>query len=532
MYLEMITPPRPFLRTMFVLLLLIFGDYILYGQSAGHGNLTSIEAKARQIMENDEKFAELNRQHLGSYAKEQEKLQEMKRELNEMYARKAAELDELRRGYFCSDCKRPKSQIEREERTSFDEHIRQGAAGGRKKIPASPEMIAAKTREWDQKIEAKQKAIEQFEFAENEFTRKRADLDKQMQKLKDDSDRIRSEIVELSKGYKDKVVREGKSIAGPWIKELMQLVAEKHYIEDRIDILKVKSQDLTVQENEKAKELKEKIRKQNDEEIQKYREKIVANERSLQSLENLYPQRVAPIKSRLQELNQKLKEIDLKLRTPANQTDDELKRLLAEKETVESSIATVEKELENIHTAYLEDKDKLQNSIKTYQDKIWELTVNLAQRQQEGLEALKKAFAAKQKIMQDALAARSASLDSKGKQLVQKKEMYRKKFMEYAQVVEKERQRLVTACNQSGASCYGIDTHSTIILNWNNSADCVGAMENNKSIGTFYGCTEESAVYQSYYNMMASGFTDEDLSALQRRTSQTRYDMIYKKVID
>lgn len=46
-------------------------------------------------------------------------------------------LDELRAGLFCSDCKRTKSAIEREEKTSFEKHIAEG--GPNRKIIQAPQ---------------------------------------------------------------------------------------------------------------------------------------------------------------------------------------------------------------------------------------------------------------------------------------------------------------------------------------------------------------------------------------------------------
>ncbi len=62
----------------------------------------------------------------------------------------AAALDELRQGLYCSECHRPASQIMREERETLQEHTRR--VNGRQ-VPASKEEIAAKRREYQQKID-------------------------------------------------------------------------------------------------------------------------------------------------------------------------------------------------------------------------------------------------------------------------------------------------------------------------------------------------------------------------------------------
>jgi hypothetical protein len=59
-------------------------------------------------------------------------------------------LAELRRGEYCSECKRPRSRIEREEGVTFESHLRSvhGQA-----VPASPEMLAKEEAHWTTLLE-------------------------------------------------------------------------------------------------------------------------------------------------------------------------------------------------------------------------------------------------------------------------------------------------------------------------------------------------------------------------------------------
>jgi hypothetical protein len=66
-------------------------------------------------------------------------------------------LEELRAGHYCSECKRPASQIERETNETFAVHI--ARVKGRA-LPATEEMIQQKKEEYDHKIAAALKALD------------------------------------------------------------------------------------------------------------------------------------------------------------------------------------------------------------------------------------------------------------------------------------------------------------------------------------------------------------------------------------
>lgn len=74
-----------------------------------------------------------------------------------LIAEKDKALQELRLGYYCSQCGRPASQIQREESETFQQHL--GRVQGRA-IPATQEQLDKKAREYDQKIEALANRIE------------------------------------------------------------------------------------------------------------------------------------------------------------------------------------------------------------------------------------------------------------------------------------------------------------------------------------------------------------------------------------
>lgn len=65
---------------------------------------------------------------------------------------KKTAIEEFRQGLFCSDCKRSKSEVEKQDRIDFQSHIAAGAKNGRKVVAATPEQIAKKEQEYNNKI--------------------------------------------------------------------------------------------------------------------------------------------------------------------------------------------------------------------------------------------------------------------------------------------------------------------------------------------------------------------------------------------
>ncbi|EMR02382.1 coiled-coil domain-containing protein [Cesiribacter andamanensis] len=494
-------------------------------QTAGSGTLSSIESKARLILQNDEKVGKLNSQHLQTYSEEQQKLETLKKELTALYIEKKEVMDELRRGRFCNGCSRTASELRKSGVSDVERHFADN--GGTHS--ASPELLKQKEAEYDRKIADKENQIRAFEFSENEFTRKRADLDKQMQALKDNSDKLREEIIELSKTYKSQVVAESKSMTRSWISDLMYVTAQKHAFEDRIDIIMVKLADLQQEENGALIQSDEKVREQNDREIDQLRREISNLQTNRSSLQSTYRERHSQQSGQLSSLRTRLQRLKSDALKP-NLSQQEQERLAGEIETVERSIDSQQSELNQLTATYQERDGTLEAGIKKHNDEIWQLTTNLSSRQQQARELIKKAYATKRRILEDARVARMASLQTTGTLLGQKMTDYRKRFGEYAAKVEAERIRLFTACQQAGCSCYGNDTHSTIYTNWNNSLSCVNQMEQKKQLDVYYGCEEEAPLYSQHYQSQMSGLSDSDMSALQRRTSQTKYDLILKKV--
>jgi len=504
------------------ILFILVSSFKGYCQTSGAGYISTIEAKAKQADQNDNKIGELNRQHLETYNLESQKLAQLKADLSALIKEKDDVIAEYRLGQFCTGCNTPRSQFKSSE--SFPHP-------GQSVRPATPQEIAAKEKQYDDKISRKQEELKQFEFNENEFTRKRADIDKMINSLKEISEKLREEIVQLSKEYKEVVVKSAKSLQAVFLAELMRIVAEKHFIEDRLNIITVKISDLNTEETKALNENAEKVQKQNEEDKQKFSNQIEGNKLKLQQLLQKQLSRVDPLKLEDDNLEQQLFNINKQLQNGSKLTADEVKKLEVEKTTIEDRIALIKKSIASYESDYTISKQQIENENKLLEDKKWNLTINLSKRQLEASESLKRAFSLRRKILEEAKTARQTNLQNTGELLLSKKTAARNKFMEYANFADNERVRLIRACQKAGCSCYGIDTHGTIVGNWNKAEGCVAEMESaHFTTDPIYGCVEETSIYRQHYTSFINGLSDADIQALQKQSDKIRYDLLLKKI--
>lgn len=498
----------------------------IHAQTSGSGYVSSIEAKANQIQKNDEKVGELNRQHLNTYSEEQNKLNQLKSELAALIREKRDVLEELRQGRFCKGCDNTASQLRNKGIYDVEDHFRKN--GGT--YPAPPEKIKKAEEDFDRRIAAKQKVIDDFQSGENEFSRKRDNLSKQMNDLKALSDKLREEIQALSKQYKDAVFNEGKSMHKQWVSELLRILAEKHYIEDRINIMNVKLNDLAQEERKAIADLEAKLKKKNDEDIQQLNDKINLNKQNLISLEVNYKNRIVPVNTRLQGARNQLAKIKRDLLNK-NLREEEIKKLQDAQAQQEALITESEATLQEYQASYNEQVQKVIGENKILSDKIWNLTINFSTLVQQESTKLKTAFESKRKIINDGIIARRTSLELTGKLLSRQETASTEKNNEYVRKVESERVRMLNACSKAGASCYGTDAASAVVANWNKSKACVGEFEGaHFSNDPVYGCEEESPMYLGHYRSWAGGISASDAEALKRAENKVRYDAIMNTI--
>ena len=514
------------LPTLYYLVLLLSTSISSRAQTVGSSTVYSIEQKANSFATLETKIAELNNTRQQTYSLETDKLKNLKNELASLYIEMAEVLDELRNGRFCNGCSRTASQLKKNGVSNVEQHFREN--GGTR--PASPELIKQKTEEYNRKVESKQVEIKNFEFGENEFTRKRADIDRQITDLTNNLNQLRQQITALSKTFKEQVVKEAKAMHLNWIADILRTLADKHYAEDRINIINVKLGDLDKEEAKSLVELKAKIIKKIETDEADLKNKIEANRLKVNRLNQDHTEKISALNIALSSFTSRLINVNASLQK-SNLTDLEKTQLNAEKASLEDKITTYTADISLKETNHKTAIEAIQQESKSYRDKIFELNSSVTRIQNEALERLKSAFTTKRKIIQDAKVARTVSLENYGTLLGEKRGAYGKKSNGYLTILDAERIRVMRACSKASAPCFAIETNLDVAGNWNRSLGCVGELENaHYSNSPIYGCLEESPLYRQYYQSLLGSLSDSEMEALKRTGSRARYDMIFKKV--
>ncbi|MCE7053439.1 hypothetical protein LZF95_02035 [Algoriphagus sp. AGSA1] len=494
-------------------------------QTGGGSDLSSIESKANRILSLQEKIEDL---------KKEITKQELEKEVMIESARQrlADKLEEIENSESWKN--------RRESARSGWEENSPGtcSAGGPPPICTAdhwhrvPSSVA-----WEKYEEYRDGVLEEYHErirnAGKAQEGKIADASSAIEQALDDIERLKREIVAHSSDYKENVVKTGKSRHSGPIRELMRLLAEKHNLEDRIDVYNVKLKELDEEEDKTVKEAREKISLKIDGEKAKLQDRIDENKSRLQRLFQAQQERTSSLQNELRTWKSDLFQLELLLRDTSKLKVGEYPLLIAQQKQLGTQIREGEERLLKFRDEFQQQETTIKEENTVFSDKIWDYTANLSHYQDKAVLAIEDAFTSKRTILHQGKEARIGMLRQKAELLAEKTELARQDFMTWASQVDQERVKLMKECQKVGCSCYGSDTYGTIVLNWNNSYDCVDTMDASRygSVG-IYGCSEESADYHQFYAALKGNLSDSDLAALRRSITKSRYDLMYNTLID
>lgn len=519
--------------------------------SPGASTLAEIESKARQIKQNEDRIAEMSRLMNESIQEENRKLAAMSSDIfhlesnrfSELYdamEEKRAEIENSRlwinrRNSAQSGWKEhnpgrcsaggppPICEVDHWYRVSVSEAMQEYNRMLQEELNKYKNQIEQK---FDSDLAAKKKALQDFQYGENEFVRRRNDWARQIEQLRVNNDDLRQQITRLSQIYRDNVVKGAESMTLPWARNLMGLVAEKHFFELRIDIAKVRLQDLQVELSEAITKAKNKIVEEENAKIEKNNQRVLQLNTELTTLEKAYSDRRVNLMNTRFPLNSRYTEVRGMLMNRNLRTAEEIVELEAEEKDLNQRISEIDDELNKLEVDYQSRRKANRDEALRLDQESFQFRVGISAKQSSAEELVRRAFSTRDKLLNDAIAARVNGLQNNDALTRQRFDEYNTYMLQYDNVLNNERIRLLQACQLAGASCYGADTGSAVATIWNNSSSCVQAMENNRNMGTYYGCDREAPMYQQAFNGHINGLSDSDIQAAQRSNTKTRFNNI------
>ena len=528
---------------------------LTFAQTAGSGILFTIESLAKKEAENSKKVGELNRKHMDSYVSEDTKSIRLQNELAELERKKEENAIEVKRKiesklneietssawinrrksaqrgwkeYSPGTCSAggppPICPAEHWYRVAVTEAMREYDALVQKEL----DKIKNNENKYNKELENKRREIFDFQDGDNEFSQLRDKLNKEMNEIVAENRDIRQRISELSKIYVSQIEAEIKSMQNNDIKGVMIEIAQKHFTILKIGVLEAKLIELEQEEKQELSDLNDKIRKHNDQKIAYKNKLVIQKQNEINSYQVKTNTEVNSHNKELAKLQKEEKDIEKLLGRKDELTNEQLAKLITQQNEIKDLIKSTENKVNNANSNFKEFKVRTETEIATLKNDIWNLQVNLTTVIREAEDNLKQAYATKRGILADAILGRKTKLASIKAAISIKRDEFRNKAKDYQRLVEPERIRLIQACKESGASCWGSDVVSKIWENANKLISCSNDMENNSVLYT--GCEEAFSYYTSVYNSYMNGISDEEMGKLMRLNPSYEYQKLLNKL--
>jgi len=524
-------------------------------QTAGSGTLSTIESLAKKEEENSNKIGELNRKHMDSYVSEDIKSKRLQSELEDLEKKKKDEDERLKKKLENKQNEIATSATWANRKKSAQSGWKEyspGTCGAGGPPPICPvnhwysvsvseamreynalvekelDKIKNEQNKYDKEIGKKKAEITDFQDGENEFSELRDKINNDINKIQGENEDIRQRIAELSKTYVNQIEGQIKSMQNTDIGPVMTEIAQKHFSILKIGVLEAKKKELDQDEKNAVAELNDKLRKENDKKIADINMLISKKQNEISLRQASTNAEVNTLNLELTQLRNEEQNLEKLLNKKEQLTTDQISKSTVRLNEVKSLISSTIAKIESANNTFREFKDRTEGEMTTSKNEAWNLQVNLPALIREAENNLRQAFSAKREVLDDALSGRKSILTSLEASIANKRDEFRNKAKDYEKLVEPERIRLMQACKDGGASCWGSDVTSKIWLNANKLLSCASDMESN--IVLYTGCEEAFSHYTSMKNALINGISDEDLGKMMRYNPDYRYQKILEKI--
>lgn len=227
----------------------------IFAQGSGSGHISTLESILRQIRDKEAENVKLERriQELNLLIPgEAAQIPPLDEEIDKLLEEKGAAYQELKGGYYCSECRRPKSQIERETNTSFEQHLRD-VNGFR--VPMGQDEIDKKMAEYDRKINDVKNKKKYLENSVNSKKKEAEDAASKIIQNKIDIPDLIQKARETANDYADKREAAYKSKYKSWISAIALPLGKMHIADCQKENL-IKARQEFIQKSDELKRTK------------------------------------------------------------------------------------------------------------------------------------------------------------------------------------------------------------------------------------------------------------------------------------
>lgn len=508
-------------KQLFIAFIFILLSSIVFAQTVGIGEVTSIEAKAKSYESNTKKIEQYKLELPDLEVLWKKKLQKLKDELAALYKERDDLIADMKVGAKCSQCGKYKSEFEKEGK-NFEQHL--GEVKGYA-IPATTTELETTRKVFTEKIAIKKVQINNLEKGDNEIVKKQNDI----KKLELENEKLCKEITTHSKNHETKVVSEAKSKHENWAKDLMIFATNILIADDKITIYKAQITRYEQEFLKESEEIKEQVKKENLEEQNQKKTKIEMNEQKIEQIKIAQTNDLAPLENNLAQLIEQKDETERELKN-SNLNDIEKVDLTNTLNQLLSKITSITENIDNYKTNVKNKIKALEEENTNLRSDIFQLVSNLTKQQMQEIEKIKPIYDQKKSEAKQAVTTATAELADSKKIYAEKTDFYKKQNQLYLDQVIAETDRITIAGKSINCPVWN-DARFQVSANWNKVFPCVNAittMAKPYSTNVFNSyCPEIPATtYMSNYKSFLNSLNNDDKDAVKGNSNANWFEKI------
>ncbi|MGN6420990.1 MAG: hypothetical protein ACTHMC_25990 [Pseudobacter sp.] len=497
---------------------LFFFKAPVLAQTSGAGYVSSIEAKAKQILALEAEIEALKQKISRLGVQKQESINNAKRRLAEAIERTKNEASWKNRLQTAQDGWEEKSPGT-------------CSAGGPPPIcPANhwfKTTTAASMAKYNKYLNDYLKpfkdAVDDAGYDEQrEIEKAGKDIDQKTLQLPD----LRKQLVALSRQYEDHMKETAEKKAKTYGMELVRLLSEVHYQEDLVAQYGKLIEENNAKEAAKKKEVTDKVKAQ----IESLKKKL---EQDIVLLESKCKQDIASREAAIQQHNTVIADLKNRVLDVEKKIQDhkgpETQKLAYEeqKNNLLKSQWAEETKVRELTTAIKQLKDQLYQETTMIRNESFKLSSNESSKIAEAVKLVEDAFTAQREILQKAKNNAEIRLSGMSKLYKLKTDEKNREYNKWVNVADGERVRVLRACQSVSCACYGTYVVNEANMTWNRTKDCLNSIDRirrtNGSV-VYTNCTELRAYYDSLYKGYEGGNSVSEQEAIEQQKARNRFE--------
>jgi DNA repair exonuclease SbcCD ATPase subunit len=492
-----------------------------FSQTAGIGEVLSIESKVASYESNKSKIEQYKSELAQLEGEWQKKIQKLRDELAALYKERDDLIADMKVGARCSQCKEWKSEFEKRG-VNFAQHL--GEVKGYA-IPATTSELEATRKSFTERIALKKVQIQNMEKGDKSLLQKQAAIDELIKA----NEEICKAITAHSKSYERVVFSEAKNKHEQWMNALMTYAINILIADDKITIYKARVVRYEKEYQEESLKVKERIKKEVEERQKAKTASIATNEAKIKELLAEQENALNPQEIKLGELKQQVYEVESGLRKTT--TPDSLKGgLNADRKQLLERIAILEQSIKDYKEKVQSRITQLNNDSKRLKDEIFQLSVELPKLQAQEVAKLKPVYDKKKADANQAGVQATTELANARKAYSDKASYYKQENQLYIDRVIMESNRMFTAGQKISCPVWN-EVRGMVMTNWNQVFPCVNSLTTmakpySTHVFNSYCQGKSASSYMASYKSFLSGLSEDDQQAVKGNSNSGWFELM------